>query len=90
MLYMVIENFEDSNLALVEDRFQSKGRLMPDGLVYVTSWMTNDGSQCYQIMESPSRELLDAWIQNWSDLVDFQVKTIVASAEFWSRRNLGP
>jgi hypothetical protein len=65
MLYMVIEKFKNPDLVDVRERFQALGRLMPDGLVYVSSWMTSDGAQCYQLMDSPQRELLDEWIGNW-------------------------
>lgn len=64
MLFLVIETFKNTNLIDVKERFQTKGRLMPAGLSYVASWMTVDGFQCYQVMDSPSRELLDLWINN--------------------------
>lgn len=59
---------------------------MPDGLTYVSSWITIDGSQCYQLMETPTLELLDIWISNWSDLVDFEVIQVENSADFWAKR----
>ena len=65
MVYMVIETFKNPDLLEVRERFLTQGRLMPNGLDYVNSWMTSDGTQCYQVMESPSRELLDIWIGNW-------------------------
>ena len=86
MLFMVIETFKNPNLAEVRKRFQTEGRLMPDGLSYVSSWMTIDGCQCYQLMETPTLELLDIWIGNWHDLVDFEVIQVETSAEFWSKR----
>ena len=59
---------------------------MAEGLSYVASWMTVDGFQCYQVMDSPSRELHDLWINNWADLVGFEVMTVETSSEFWQRR----
>jgi hypothetical protein len=75
MLFMIIERFRAGNPDAVGARFRSLGRLMPEnaGLTYVASWMTTDGSACYQLMEAPSRQSLDGWIANWDDLVDFQV-----------------
>ncbi len=88
MLLMVVETFEERNLIRVRDRFQTKGRLMPDGLNYVTSWMARDGTKCFQLMETSSEELLNVWVSNWSDIVSFEVVQIETSAEFWDRFNL--
>lgn len=85
MLYMVIERPRDRDA--VGTRFREHGRLMPDGLAYVASWLTPDGRTCYQVMDSPRRELLDEWIRNWSDLVDFEVHEVETSAAYWSRVN---
>ena len=87
MLYLVVESFKSQDLIEVSERFQSQGRLMPEGLAYIASWMTCDGSQCYQVMDSPNRQLLDVWISNWSDLVDFQVNQVESSTDFWNRFN---
>ena len=86
MLFMVIETFKNPNLAEVRKRFQTEGRHLPEDLTYVSSWMTPDGSQCYQLMETPTLEFLDIWISNWSDLVDFEVIQVENSAEFWAKR----
>ncbi len=88
MLFMVIERFrtvENGRPQAVAERFASRGRLIPpeSGARYVSSWMTADGRACYQIMEAPTRAALDGWIANWSDLVDFDVVEILASADFW-------
>lgn len=86
MLYMVVENFRSGRPDEVSQRFKSRGRLMPDGvpLRYIASWMSVDGSGCYQLMEAPNRSSLDGWIANWSDLVDFEVVEVQTSAEFWA------
>jgi hypothetical protein len=54
-------------------------------LKYVSSWVTEDLSTCYQVMECDDRNLLDAWIERWSDLTDFEVIPVVTSAEAASR-----
>lgn len=86
MLYMVIERFAPGNVAAVGERFRTKGRLMPEdaGVEYVASWMTEDGARCFQIMRAPSRESLQPWIDAWSDLVDFEIVPVVASADYWA------
>jgi hypothetical protein len=81
VLYMVIEHFRNRNPLPVYTRFRERGRLAPDGLTYVSSWVTDDFSTCYQVMETEHRSLLDQWITNWSDLVDFDVIPVVPSAE---------
>ena len=86
MLFLVIETFKNPNLAEVRERFQTQGRLMPVGLNYVSSWMTVGGDRCYQLMDTPTLELLDIWISNWRDLVDFEVIQVETSADFWAKR----
>ena len=81
MLYMVIENFRDGNAIPVYRRFRDKGRLAPEGLTYVSSWVTDDLRRCYQVMECEDRALLDAWIVAWNDIVDFEVIDVITSAE---------
>jgi hypothetical protein len=81
MLFMVIEQFRGGDPAPVYRRFRERGRLAPEGLVYVSSWVTEDLARCYQVMECDDRALLDAWIARWSDLVEFTVVPVVTSAE---------
>ena len=81
MLYMVIEHFRDGDARPVYRRFQAEGRLAPDGLRYVASWVTDDLRHCYQVMECDDRALLDAWLARWEDLVEFEVLPVVTSAE---------
>ena len=81
MLYMIIENFRDGDAVPVYRRFRERGRLAPEGLRYVSSWVTQDLRRCYQVMECDDRALLDEWIANWSDLVDFEVQTVMTSAD---------
>jgi Domain of unknown function (DUF3303) len=83
MLYMVIERFRD--LSAVSDRFHKRGRMMPEGVNYCASWMDQDGQRCFQIMESTDRGLLDEWMRNWADLLEFEVTEVLTSNEFWER-----
>lgn len=77
--------FRGGNPRPVYARFRERGRLAPDGLTYVNSWVTDDLTRCYQVMSSPSRAVLDEWIRAWEDLVDFEVIPVVPSAEAASR-----
>ena len=81
MRYMIIEHFHQGDPLPVYRRFRDQGRLAPDGLRYVDSWVTHDLAHCYQVMECDERALLDAWIANWADLVDFEVIPVHSSAE---------
>ena len=81
MLFMIIEEFRNGDAAAVYERYGKHGRLAPDGLHYVASWVTQDFRRCFQIMECEDARLLDTWISHWQDLVDFQVIPVVTSAE---------
>ena len=81
MLYMVIERFKNGDPAPVYRRFRERGRLAPDGLSYVTSWVSANLGHCYQLMETDDPRLLDEWIAQWSDIVDFEVQPVIGSAE---------
>ena len=79
--YMVIERFRDGDAAPVYRRFREQGRMAPEGLNYISSWVSEDFSRCYQVMETADRALLDQWIANWQDLVDFEVHIVMSSKE---------
>ena len=84
-LYMVIERFKGGDPVPVYRRFRDHGRLAPDGLTYVASWVDTTLACCYQLMETHDRQLLDDWIARWSDLVDFEVHEVVGSPEAAAR-----
>ncbi|MCI0567169.1 MAG: DUF3303 domain-containing protein [Acidobacteria bacterium] len=81
MLYLVIENYRNGDPVPVYRRFREQGRLAPEGLRYISSWVTSDLAHCYQIMECEERWLLDEWISRWQDLVDFEVIPVVTSVD---------
>jgi hypothetical protein len=82
---MVLEYFRHPDATPVYERFRQRGRLAPDGLRYVSSWVTSDLTRCYQVMECDDRALLDQWIDAWRDIVDFEVFPVITSAEAASR-----
>lgn len=81
MLYMVIEYYRDGADAVYE-RALENGRMLPDGLEYIDSWVEADRrDRCFQLMRTEDRSLFDVWIAQWNDLVDFEVIAVVTSAE---------
>lgn len=81
ILYMVVEHFKNGDAVPVYRRFRDRGRLAPEGLVYVSSWVDDKLGRCYQLMETEDKTLLDQWIANWSDIVDFEVCPVMTSKE---------
>ena len=81
MLYIVIEQFRGGDALPVYRRFRDEGRLAPDGLRYVASWVTEDLRRCFQIMECDDSSLLAQWMARWEDLTEFEVIPVVTSAE---------
>jgi hypothetical protein len=84
-LYMIVEHFKNGDAVPVYRRFRDSGRLAPEGLRYISSWVDESFQCCYQLMATEDRALLDAWISNWSDLVDFEVHPVISSSEAAAR-----
>jgi hypothetical protein len=78
---MVVEHFRGGDPVPVYRRFGEKGRMAPDGLQYVSSWVDERLERCWQLMETGDPALLDQWMTNWNDLVEFEVHPVIASAE---------
>ncbi len=81
MLYMVVERFKEGTAAQIYERFQEKGRMMPPGLEYVSSWIDLNFKICYQVMQTEDRSLFQPWMNAWSDLIDFEIIPVRSSAE---------
>jgi hypothetical protein len=79
MLFMVVEHFKNNDPLPVYRRFRDRGRLAPEGVQYISSWVDDKLERCFQLMEAGERESLDRWIENWSDLVDFEVFAVLSS-----------
>ena len=81
MLYMVIEHFRNEDPVPVYRRFRDRGRLAPEGLQYVSSWVDEELARCFQLMETSERRLLDEWMAHWSDIVNFEVHPVITSKQ---------
>lgn len=81
MQYMIIERFHPGKVKAMYQRFAEKGRMLPEGVSYINSWINESVTVCYQVMESDSPEKLQQWMDEWKDLVDFEVVPVISSAE---------
>ena len=84
-MYMVIEHFKNKDPVPVYRRFRDRGRMVPEGLFYLSSWVDQKLERCYQLMETHDRALLDEWMARWSDLIDFEVHPVVTSKEAFDK-----
>lgn len=84
-LYMVVERFRGGDPVPVYRRFRDHGRLAPEGLSYISSWVDQRLGRCFQLMETDNPQLLHEWIAQWDDIVEFEVIPVITSAEAASR-----
>jgi len=81
MQYMIIERFYPDKVKQMYQRFAEKGRMLPEGVTFVNSWINESVTICYQVMEAESREKLQLWIDAWKDFTDFEVIPVISSEE---------
>jgi hypothetical protein len=81
MLFMIVEHFRNKDPLPIYRRFRDRGRMAPEGLQYISSWVDDKFERCFQVMEASDRELLDRWIGNWVDIVEFEVYPVMTSNE---------
>ena len=81
MLFMVIERYKNRDAESVYRRFRERGRMMPEGLNYVDSWVEPNYDRCFQLMSCESPDLFQEWISHWGDLVDFEIVPVLTSKE---------
>jgi len=79
MHFLVIEKFK--NVPAIYQRLDEKGRMMPEGLNYISSWIDHHLKTCWQIMATEDFVLLEQWIDHWKDLMDFEIIPVHSSAE---------
>ena len=81
MLYMVIERFKEGTALEIYQRFRQRGRMMPEGLEYISSWIDLSFKTCWQLMQTEDFTLFDKWTTNWRDLADFEIVPVLTSAD---------
>ena len=78
---MIVEHFKGKNAVPIYRRFRDKGRLVPEGLNYVSSWVDTNFQKCFQLIETDDEKLIKEWIANWEDIIDFEVISVRTSKE---------
>jgi hypothetical protein len=81
MQFMVVERFRDQDSKAIYRRLRESGRMMPEGLRFVSSFVAADFSRCFQLMECEDVTLLQRWVAEWSDLMEFEIVPVVAGKE---------
>jgi len=81
MLFMVVEDFRRKDRKAIYRRSREKGRMMPDGLRFVSSWVTADMSRCFQLMEADDVALFQRWVAEWCDLAEFEILPVIPGKE---------
>ena len=76
---MIVEHFHPDKIKAIYERFDEKGRILPNGVRYIDSWIDEGLGKCFQLMEAESRDLINEWINQWNDLVDFEVYLVIDS-----------
>jgi Protein of unknown function (DUF3303) len=79
MLFLVIERFKDRDPAPIYARVRERGRALPEGLRYVDSWVETNFDRCFQLMECDDALLLQRWVLQWRDLVEFEIVPVSPS-----------
>jgi hypothetical protein len=81
MLFMVIETFRNQDAKAVYRRFRDKGRMLPDSVRFVSSYVTADLGRCFQLMEADDVTALQQWVAEWSDLAAFEIVPVAAGKD---------
>ena len=81
MLFMVIEHYRPGRADEIYRRFRERGRMAPQGVGYVSSWVDLDFRRCFQVMEATSERDLEAWTAKWQDLIEFEIIPVRTSAQ---------
>ena len=81
MLFMVIERFKERDAVAVYRRVRERGRMLPEGLTYVDSWVEANLDRCFQLMECEDARLFQEWVARWEGLIEFEIVPVVPSRE---------
>ena len=82
MLFMVVEQLKNGEVEAIWARFVSKGRMLPEGVIYHASWIDPARVRCYQVMGASTPDALKERTEKWDDLVEFEIAPVVTSQEY--------
>ncbi|MDQ3467848.1 MAG: DUF3303 domain-containing protein [Chloroflexota bacterium] len=88
MLFMVVERFKNRDAVSIYQRLRDRGRTLPDGLAYIDSWVEANFDRCFQLMECDDPRLLQQWVAEWGDLLEFEFVPVVPSGQ--TRKMIAP
>jgi len=83
--YMAVEHFRNGDAEPIYRRFRERGRMLPEGLDYVSSWFDRKMERCFQLMSTQDPALLEEWMEHWNDLIEFEVHPVLSSQEAAAR-----
>jgi hypothetical protein len=79
---MIIERFRDADMVPIYKRVREHGRMLPEGLTYIDSWVEPNFSRCFQLMECADLRLLQQWILQWRGTgATFEIIPVVGSKD---------
>lgn len=82
MLFMIIERFRDADMVPIYQRVRASGRMLPEGLDYVDSWVEPNFARCFQLMRCDDLTLLQQWVLQWRGAgVSFEIVPVVPSKD---------
>ena len=81
MIFMVVETFRNQDAKAIYRRLRDRGRMMPDGLTFIDSWVAADLGRCFQLVDADDITLLQRWIAGWSDLVAFEIVPVASGRD---------
>ena len=81
MKFMVVETFRGQNAKAIYRRLRERGRMMPEGLEYLSSYVAADFSRCFQLMECDDVTKLQQWVVEWSDVMEFEIIPVTAGKD---------
>ena len=78
---MVIETFKPGKVKELYAKFEEEGRLLPEGVEYIDSWINEEKTICFQLMQSTSAENLRLWIKEWNYYAYFEIIKVIISSD---------
>lgn len=64
-----------------QKRFKSTGALPPAGVTMKGRWHSINGNGGFMLAESSDPEAIGKWIQDWSDLLTFEITPVLTDEQ---------